>query len=288
MMYSATNRPAFAHRHATVIMLALSVVIVASLAGPTSALAHDTQICISVNPPTADNQLPEQSSHTVTATLTKTIKFSGSMNPAVYCNDPAVEKVPAGAGLTVYFVVTAGPNAGAKGTSLTDANGQATFTWTSTVAGTDTVEAYTSMEYDDETGLPLYDPTAEVPGDIAWASAVKNWLPPVTPSVVSAVAPETTFVVAKKCLTKKFTVSASSSPNVVKYVLQIDGKTVATSKGAAGAKNFTINSGKYSAGTHSIKLITTFSNGTKIVKTGKFKRCEIRTSSRHISPNFTG
>ena len=37
------------------------------------------------------------------------------------------------------------------------------------------------MEYDDETGLPLYDPTAEVPGDIAWATAVKNWLPPVTP-----------------------------------------------------------------------------------------------------------
>ena len=55
-----------------------------------------------------------------------------------------------------------------------------------------------------------------------------------------------------------------------------------------GAKTFTINSGKYAAGTHTIKLITTFSNGTKVVKTGKFKRCAIRTTSRRISPNFTG
>jgi hypothetical protein len=288
----ATKRPAITRRPATLLMLALSVFVVASLASATSAFAHDTQICISLNPPTADNQLPEQSSHTVTATVTKTTQFSGSMDPNVYCNDPQVTKVPAGAGLTVYFNVLSGPNVGAQGTGVTDANSQATFTWSSSVSGTDTVEAYTAMEYDDETGLPTYDPAHQAFGDIAWDSAVKNWLPPVTPPEVPTVAPsglpDTTMAVSKKCQSKKFSISASSSGTVSKYVLQIDGKTVATSKGSTGTKKFTVNSGKYSPGTHSIKLTTTFTNGSKVVKTGKFKRCAIRTTARRINPNFTG
>ncbi|HVA92868.1 MAG TPA: Ig-like domain-containing protein [Chloroflexota bacterium] len=45
------------------------------------------------------------------------------------------------AGDTVTFTVLAGPNVGKTGAGVTDASGNATFTYTSAVAGTDTVQA---------------------------------------------------------------------------------------------------------------------------------------------------
>lgn len=45
------------------------------------------------------------------------------------------------ANTTVTFKVTAGPNAGKTGTATTDSNGNASFTYSSTLAGTDTVQA---------------------------------------------------------------------------------------------------------------------------------------------------
>jgi Tol biopolymer transport system component len=64
---------------------------------------------------------PVGSSHTVTVTVTQ----SGS---------PV-------SGVTVTFTVSSGPNSGATGSDITDANGQASFTYTSNgLAGTDTIE----------------------------------------------------------------------------------------------------------------------------------------------------
>ena len=45
------------------------------------------------------------------------------------------------AGVTVTFTANSGPNAGVHGTGVTDANGHATFTYSSTVTGTDTFTA---------------------------------------------------------------------------------------------------------------------------------------------------
>jgi hypothetical protein len=45
------------------------------------------------------------------------------------------------AGATVTFTVTAGPNTGKTGTGVTDINGNASFSYSSTVTGTDTVSA---------------------------------------------------------------------------------------------------------------------------------------------------
>ncbi|TVM04164.1 MAG: hypothetical protein CV087_01850 [Candidatus Brocadia sp. WS118] len=44
-------------------------------------------------------------------------------------------------GIVVSFVITAGPHAGQNGTDATDANGQATFNYTGTLEGTDTIDA---------------------------------------------------------------------------------------------------------------------------------------------------
>jgi hypothetical protein len=45
------------------------------------------------------------------------------------------------AGATVTFTVTAGPNMGVMGTGVTNASGEATFTYTSAASGTDTIQA---------------------------------------------------------------------------------------------------------------------------------------------------
>ena len=44
-------------------------------------------------------------------------------------------------GVTVTFTITAGPNAGVTDTAVTDANGEATFTYVSALEGTDTIQA---------------------------------------------------------------------------------------------------------------------------------------------------
>jgi len=74
---------------------------------------------INLDPDNATN--PVGSSHTLTATVKE------DATPVV--------------GTTVTFTVIAGPNFGATGTGVTDASGEATWSYSSTVAGTDTIEA---------------------------------------------------------------------------------------------------------------------------------------------------
>lgn len=66
---------------------------------------------------------PIETTHTVTARVTNNL---GQAVPNVAVN----------------FSITAGPNAGISGTSITSATGETTFSWSSTLAGTDTVTAY--------------------------------------------------------------------------------------------------------------------------------------------------
>ena len=75
---------------------------------------------IKLAPLTATN--PINANHTVTATVS-----DSNGNPQ--------------AGVTVTFLVKSGPNAGKTGTGATDASGHATFTYTSTLTGTDTIVA---------------------------------------------------------------------------------------------------------------------------------------------------
>ena len=74
---------------------------------------------ITLTPETATN--PIGTPHTVTATILEN-------------NEPV-------SGKEVTFTVTSGPHAGTTGTGITDSNGQATFTYTGTIAGTDNIQA---------------------------------------------------------------------------------------------------------------------------------------------------
>ena len=74
---------------------------------------------------------PASQSANVGSTATVTATFTNS------CGDPL-------SGATVNFAVTSGPNTGLTGSGVTDANGNATFTYSSAVEGTDTLQARSS------------------------------------------------------------------------------------------------------------------------------------------------
>lgn len=102
---------------------------------------------VTVTPPTDTNAAGEQ--HCVTATVT----------------DSSDAPVP---GVTVQFSVTGVNSASGTGTSPTDANGEAMFCYTGTVAGTDTITAYadtnnSGVQDPDEpsgTATKIYTPAA--------------------------------------------------------------------------------------------------------------------------------
>src|ERR1035438_6007525 len=80
---------------------------------------------LTLTPGAAQN--PLGANHKLTATFTQASTTGGAPTPIV--------------GATVTFTVTSGPNTGVTGTGVTDVNGQATFTYTSSLAGTDTITA---------------------------------------------------------------------------------------------------------------------------------------------------
>ncbi len=71
---------------------------------------------------------PSSQTHSVGETATVTATLTNS------CNEPL-------SGVAVNFQVTSGPNNGLPGTGVTDSNGQATFTYSSTQPGTDQLQA---------------------------------------------------------------------------------------------------------------------------------------------------
>jgi hypothetical protein len=112
---------------------------------------------ITLTPGSATN--PVGTSHTVTATVRD------------QAGAPRAQQ-------TVTFTVTAGPNTGATGTGVTNASGQATFTYTSNgTAGTDTITA----SFFDSSNETIRSDTATK----TWAGAT----PPSSRAVVTATSP---------------------------------------------------------------------------------------------------
>lgn len=287
----------------TFVVLAMLAALLVLGVFATSASAHQNDPCrLTLTPETADN--PLNTSHTVTATVTrKGGFFNGDVSQPGSFAYSCANSVNGGgeplAGVTVNFVILTGPNAGQTGSAVTDANGKATFTWIGATPGTDTVQASLTYSYTDGDCEQYQQPTAfnneceEITKtDTLTTTAVKNWIPPQTPPVIQQAAPKTTLALAKHCQSKKFRIrSGYQGLAATKAVLVIDGKTVKTvtiNTGKPGSTTFTVDSGKYKSGRHSIKVITTFADGTTLTTKGKFSRCAVRTATHRVSPQFTG
>lgn len=130
---------------------------------------------ITLSPATATNEVGEN--HTVTATVTT----GGKPTP----------------GVTVTFTVVSGPNTGTTGTGVTDASGNASFTYTSNgTAGTDTIEAC----FTDKAGTKHC------------ARATKNW---VVPTITLTPATATNTVGSSHTVTAIVTLNGTPEPNVL-------------------------------------------------------------------------
>jgi hypothetical protein len=96
---------------------------------------------LTLSPHAATNEVGM--THTVTATMT----------------DNLARPIP---GVTVTFTIVSGPNGGTSGTNVTDANGKAEFSWTSTLVGQDTINATATSPFSQKT---IFD------------TATKQWVP---------------------------------------------------------------------------------------------------------------
>lgn len=330
-MYSAISQLRVSNRALLAAAFAATVLLFTAFTGTSHAFLY--QPCIKLTPETADN--PLNTSHTVTATVQSGRRTPGlpwtytTHEDGVVCGSEDSPPIP---NYPVTFLITSGPNAGQTAVVNTDSNGKATFTWTSSTAGTDTVTATVTDVWDkwvgwqDEHGVDClntvtgwhwedghlvygphkvvnpaadqetcHDVYTQLTQDIS-ETATKNWIPPNNPTpptseptVPAKSVPSVIIAVAKKCQTKKFRIRATSSNGTVtKYTLRVDNGRTRTYRSSAGTKFFTIDSSKYKSGTHRFTITTYFSDGTKVVKTGKFKRCAVRSAARTVDPNFTG
>lgn len=324
------------------ILLSLLTAAVASLALAASASAWvlvnednyltTADICtIDLTPATADRQTGTL--HTVVATVSSTGLFTDSVRAAGTATwenvrDACLDNgdISELAGVDVQFTVTSGPNAGINGVGTLDSSGQATFSYTGLIDGTDTIEAAITLPdiceltYNDPVGDP--DPTttacdyltaeapvltglpttqgyacSQSPGPFEQQcptvtltdTASVTWsTPPAAPApqVVAQADPTVSIASLKRCVSHKFRVRPSYANGTVQSSTLFVDSRKIATRNGDGS--FIVNGKKYKAGKHNIEVVTVFTNGKAASKFGSFSRCKVRTAARKISPQFTG
>lgn len=215
---------------------------------------------IKLAPPEATNYVG--SPHTVTATVVRHPEVTDSSEPAV--------------GVTVTFKVIDGPNAGLTGTAVTDSSGVATFTYTSSATGVDTIEA-TFMDQRERTQRSN--------------RVTKTWInpppPAAEPTVTPLATPTASIAAYARCSSRVLRVRpqyAGGTPDSAS--LYVDSKLV--KKVLSSTPTFVINTKRYRAGSHRIRVDVSYPTGQKATARGSFSKCRARTAQRKVSPNFTG
>ncbi len=114
------------------------------------------------------------------------------------------------------------------------------------------------------------------------------WVSLPAPPVEIQRDPSVSIAASKRCHTpNKFRVRPSTANGqVASMTLYVDGKKIRTVKGSSEA--FTINGAQYGPGSHSIKLVTSFTNGKKVTTKITFNRCKARSVAKRTEPRFTG
>jgi hypothetical protein len=263
-----------------------------------------------------------------TQTLTAKLESTGVHPPpddrgteyGIPCLDERVS-VPVSTGdepdYGVQFNLLSGPNSPAGAFSVYDSNWTATHTYSSQLAGTDNWEATTEIpavcvvdwyEYDgfqwqgpvpaeceginDECYYQYCEGSVINPTSSGMATLTSNptaitWYSPPAQVEVQR-DPTVSIASSNRCHTKnKFRIRPSTANGqVASMKLYVDGKKVASSTGTSEA--FTINGRKYGPGSHSIKLVTTFTSGKVVTTTKTFNRCKARTVVKRRAPRFTG
>lgn len=232
---------------------------------------------LTLDPPTATNTVGTP--HTVTAT----VFANGTPQP----------------GVAVHFEVTAGPNTGTKGDATSDANGKATFSYTGSTPGTDTITASADLLGN-----------GEVP-TLVTATATKEWVappaapvqtppppapepepaitPPPPPQQVvlgaRAVAGTAQLRAPQACVASSFTAKVVGR-SIAHVVFSVDGKRISAHKVGKVFRMATLDARRLAAGTHQLVAKVTFVRGSGTH--AKTLRMTFGVCKRAAAPRFTG
>lgn len=269
----------FLRRALTILGILASLLVFAS-----SATAHDFGPCkLKLNPPHDVN--PLGANHTVTAQLTirggNQHETAGAMC-ARNGGGPAV-------GRTINFVVIGGPNTGKTGSGVTNGSGNATWTYTSSLVGTDTIKAWysepscaTQLDYDDQTLLDC--PPGQLITITVQATATKRWFDPYacnpyyttcSPGGAPPHKPKkhVVFKFGKKCKATNFRFTPKVSGGTVRWMKLTAGKK-SIKKLTRGPFRFTVPVKKFKKGKkQKLKLTTLFTDGSTLVARSSIRRC---------------
>lgn len=211
---------------------------------------------IKLSPPEATN--PLGTTHTVTASVVRHVNESEETVPAE--------------GVTVTFTVIDGPHAGVTGTGVTDAAGVATFTYVGVTTGVDTIEA-TFMDQRERTQRSN--------------RVTKTWITPPAVPVATLSTPTVRLAARRHCVGRTLRVRPSYKDGTPdSAALYVDNKLVKKAK--SSKPTFVVNTKRYKAGSHRIRVDVSYATGQKIVARGSFTKCRVRTAARHTAPRFTG
>ncbi len=307
--------------------LALALTLIAGLAlnvpagfasDPTDPFYTTDELCkVTLTPASATN--PVGGSQTLTAKIESTgvtppIYYNGVNGFLLPCWRPPVPAVP-GEELpppyNIDFLALSGPNAGQSASVPVDVNWSASHTYSSQLAGTDVWQASAKLPQfcfvDYSAAVGWEDPVPpECQGQINTTSVCLTFDPcnpqplptttivsntsPIewTAPVVTQASPSVSVASTKRCHTpNKFRIRPSvANGQVSSMTLYVDGKKVRKVNGST--ESFTINAAKYGPGSHSIKLVTKFTNGSSVTTTKTFNRCKARAVAKRTQPRFTG
>jgi hypothetical protein len=196
-------------------------------------------------------------------------------------------------GVEVKFEITAGPNQGLTGTATTDSAGKATFTWSSTKGGTDTVTASATLLAN-----------RELPVNVS-ETATKEWIapPPPPPPVVVQSAPPAVQVVlparvrsgSARLFSKAGCVRSSSfraqvaGRSIASVTFRLDGKLVQVLDRQKSGARYTvrISARGLSVGAHRVSATVKFLSESKTKSKSLVSTFQI-CAKQIVAPQFTG
>ncbi len=164
-----------------------------------------------------------------------------------------------------------GPSGDVGGDQVLDPQESWTYTC-STAIGVTTTNVATVSASDSNDGRVNADASATVT---------------VEPPVVAQATPSVDLPVLEQCISRTLKISPQySNGSPVKGVLYIDGKRKKTV--TKSSPTFRVAIGKYKAGTHKIRAVFTYSDGSVVTVRGTFDKCRARIVKKRKNPGFTG
>jgi len=224
---------------------------------------------ITLSPATGTNKVGE--SHTVTASVQNEH------------GEPVV-------GTVVHFQVTAGPNTGLTGEGTTDSSGKASFTYSSSKAGTDTIVAsFTNahaVKDESNSVTQTWTEAAHTEPPVTTTTATATTTTPKPASGVLAFGTAHLASSSKACVASSGYVASVSGKDIASVTYTLDGhklKTTAHSSHGSYSLRIKVSSGNQH---HlSIHVVFTPASHTSAVT---LHRTLARCAARVITPRFTG